>query len=392
MNLLFVQTGDFRDAYKRLEAGQSETYRDQRLSVDYVAGFAPSHRVTTLSLGSEDFSEQLGDNLWAMGMDRSDQSRARIRSLFDRVEPTHVILRSPFPGFLRETRKRGLYLLPCFADLFQKGGPRTTLRHVRLRRDLLRSRAPCYSNHSLNASRSFVSGLGLPAEKIVPWDWSKVPMAGPPKPGIADPHHPRAFFAGALSVPKGVLDCLQAIALMKERGQHLSMTFAGNGDLAEWRGRAADLGIDDRVTFPGMVSNGEVRAGMTAADIVVVPSRPSYPEGLPNTIYEALASRSALVLSDHPAFAGRLTPEEEAIVFEAGNPGSLADAVLRLVRDPALYARLSENSERAHDRLYVGMSWTDLVDAFLADPENRSGWVERNALPHATPAGGAVEI
>ena len=49
---------------------------------------------------------------------------------------------------------------------------------------------------------------------------------------------------------------------------------------------------------------------MSAHDIVIVPSRHDYPEGLPMTIYEALAMRTPLVVSDHPMIKAGL-----------GNPG-----------------------------------------------------------------------
>lgn len=119
---------------------------------------------------------------------------------------------------------------------------------------------------------------------------------------------------------------------------------------------------------------------MREHDVVIVPSRHGYAEGLPNTIYEGLASRSPLIISDHPAFRGRLAPEAECLVFEAEAPGALAAQLARLADDPVLYAALSEASERAVGGLYVGMEWEALITAFLADPEDKDGWVRENSL------------
>src|SRR3546814_4454683 len=52
------------------------------------------------------------------------------------------------------------------------------------------------------------------------------------------------------------------------------------------------MGLGDHVVLEGVRPNREVFAMMRDADIVVVPSRHDYPEGMPLTIYEALASRS----------------------------------------------------------------------------------------------------
>jgi len=44
---------------------------------------------------------------------------------------------------------------------------------------------------------------------------------------------------------------------------------------------------------------------MRSADAIVIPSRHEYPEGLPLTIYEALAARTPIVASDHQCFSAR---------------------------------------------------------------------------------------
>lgn len=383
-SILIIQHGDYREAYQRFENGLPETYRDQKRSVAYVAGLTSRGKVTTAAYCTQTYREELAPDLWVVGMQRDQITPAQITEIFDQAQPTHVILRTPDRAFLREIRKRGLPLLPSFADIINPGGLRTKLNHLLLRRDLMRCKTPCYSNHSLNASRSLVNVLGLPADKVVPWDWSKVPFTFAPKDGAADPSHPTAFYAGGINEPKGVGDCLSAVAVLKERGITLTMRFAGPGDAAAWVAMSKDLGIADQVEFLGLIPNSDVRNQMNAHAVVVVPSRHSYPEGLPNTIYEALASRSVLVISDHPSFKGRLAPGKEAIEFEAQNPVALADAILSAVENPELYRTISANAEAAHDRLYVGLEWTEMVETFLSDPDDQTGWVAANCLSEIT--------
>jgi glycosyltransferase involved in cell wall biosynthesis len=379
-SILIVQHGHFGQAYRRFAAGGPETYRDQRISVDFVAGLAPAARVTTLTLGNQAYREELAKNLWAQGIKRKDLTTGGIKRMLGAISPTHVIMRTPHLALLQHVQQRGLWLLPVFADIFTRDSLLSWLHHRRLRRTLLSARAPCISNHSLNASRSLVDTVGIPAHRIVPWDWSKVPLAGPPKTGVANPARPTAFFAGNMTEKKGVGDCLEAIAALRKQALMMTMCFAGQGDLEPWQARAQALGIAGQVRFLGMISNGDVRREMHAADFVIVPSRHSYAEGLPNTIYEGLASRSALIISDHPAFAGRLRANEEALIFPAENPQALAACIAEATRDADLYYKLSQNSEKAHDCLYLGMEWTALVSAFLRDPGNSSGWVAQGRL------------
>lgn len=378
--ILFVQHGDYRKAYISFMNGGQETYRDQKRSVNYVAALALNDKVTTVTFGDEEHCTELIPNLWSIGLRAETIRKADIARVLNETKPTHIIMRTPHIGFLREARRRKLWVLPCFADIFVRGGPRKTIRNHLLCRELLRSKAPCYSNHSLNASRSMIKVLGLPPDKVLPWDWSKIPVDSQYKSNLIDSVHPSAFFAGMLTEEKGVGDCLRAIAELKKVGRLLLMDFAGSGDLDFWREYSGSLGILDQVQFLGMISNEKVRKEMRRHDFILVPSRHSYAEGLPNTIYEALASRSVLVISDHPAFAGRLTPDEEVLSFSGGNYKSLSDCLSKGIKDTSLYKNISINSLEALQNLYIGMEWTELVDAFLLDPENCHGWVEKNCL------------
>ncbi|WP_375227242.1 glycosyltransferase family 4 protein [Roseobacter sp. S98] len=384
MNILFVQTGDYAEAWHSLARGEPETYRDQQASVAYVAGLAPAHQVTTLCLGATACEETLAPGLAAVGMIRARTGPAEAGALLDRLRPDRLILRSPFRAVLTEAARRGIPVLPCFADLFQPGGLRRKVRHWQLRRALAQAQAPCVANHSLNASQSLVSVLGLSADRVVPWDWSPVTAEPDARQAVADPARPQLFYAGVLSADKGVGDCLSAVQLLHQRGIMAGMSLAGGGDLQHWQKEARRLGIAEHLRFLGLIPNTEVRARMAAHDAVIVPSRHSYPEGLPNTIYEALASRSPLILSDHPAFARRITPGQGGLVFAASEPQALADEVARLCTEEGLFARLSAAAPDTLRGLTIGLEWSALVDLFLQDPADDTGWVRQHALSGLT--------
>lgn len=381
MNILFLQHGDFKEAYERLIAGGAETYRDQRESVFFVKDLTSQHNVTVAYFGgdSEPGQYKLSPNLTALALDKYSLSPDQLAALFDHASPDRMICRTPHVAALREAGRRKIPTLPTFADIFT-----ASLRHVprnlRLLRALRQAKVPCVANHSLNASRSVKTALFWPSSHIVPWDWSRIPVDPSPKTAAEDPDAPTLFFAGALTEAKGVGDCLRALELVRASGRKAKMTFAGWGDMEQWRTRAQKLSLSDAADFVGMLSHREVREQMRAHDFVVVPSRHNYPEGLPNTIYEGLASRSPLILSDHPAFRGRVPVGEACLEFAAEDAKGLAACIDRLCRDPDLYARLSTSAETASDGLYIGLEWPELASLFLADPENRSGWVQRNSL------------
>lgn len=384
--LLFYQRGNYAKAYADARSGAPETYRDQYASVNYVASLADRFNVITVSMGDDTHEETLADNLHSVRIPKTDANPATAQAVLRRLAPDLMVVRSPYLPVLHYAKTHGVPTLPCFADIFHSRpgirGLRDRLSFRQLRRALEGPHIACLSNHSLNASRSLVQDLGIAPSRVVPWDWSRITPEGLPKTSADSP--PRAFYAGLISEDKGVGDILEAIALLKAQGHRLELSVAGRCNpampLEAWHVRTEELGLSDQVHFLGLVPNTEVRARMAAHDMVLVTSRHSYREGLPNTIYEGLASRSPLVLSDHPAFEGRLIPGEGCAQFRASDPASLAQTMRRLSSDPALYARLSEGAPTALEKLYVGLEWATLIDTFANDPSNENGWVAPNAL------------
>jgi glycosyltransferase involved in cell wall biosynthesis len=379
-HIVFIQHGDFGAAVHHFAAGGEEQYRDQRRSVAFVQRLAETAPVTVVCLGTVTQSEELSPNLTALHVAKAELTGARAAALLRDLVPSHLILRTPHLGFLREAVSAGTPVLPCFADMFDTGGPRRWLAHRRLAAVLKACNAPCVCNHSLNASRSMIGALDLSADRIVPWDWSPVPVNPSPPSSFGTLTEPRLFFAGAMTEAKGLSDLIRAVALLVSRGIAAHLAIAGPGDTEGWSYLAQDLELGGQVRCLGRIANAQVRQHMAQSDFVVVPSRHNYPEGLPNVIYEALAARSVLVVSDHPAFVGRLLDGQTCLMFRAGAPEELAVRIATACSDPDLRRHLSEAAGPAHDELYVGLEWTELMQTFLDDPEDRTGWVKANAL------------
>jgi glycosyltransferase involved in cell wall biosynthesis len=385
LNILFFQFGDFGQAYRRFQEGGPETYRDQRASVDFVASLRSRYSVTTVAACGRDHRDDLRKNLRSIGISaKSACQRHFLVQLLNDISPDIMVCRTPNYHAIEWAKRRKIPTLLAFADFFSNRTPKQFLRNIALRTLLDQRVFPCVANHSLNASISVSNALFYPKCRVVPWDWSRLVVGESAKSAPKDPSHPSAFFAGALTDSKGVGDCIQAVFLLKKRGINLTFEFAGPGNVKTWQALAAELGVGHQVHFLGLIPNKSIRQRMIEGDMVIVPSRHDYAEGLPNTIYEALASRTPLIISDHPAFANRLRSGENCLIFRAADPSSLADQITALLADVALFTHLSTQSASAHDSLYVGLGWTDLVSTFLDDPRNLTGWVEANSLARLT--------
>ena len=193
------------------------------------------------------------------------------------------------------------------------------------------------------AMRERLVGLGVPAGKVTV-------VANSPSLGRFDAarHEPRPFaadgsirlvYAGALT-PVYELDvAIDALAQIREMrpGLDVRLDVYGRGDLAERLvDQAAQLGLDERVTFHGRVPIDDVPAAIARADIGIAPTRRDRftDVSLSTKVLEYAAMRKPVVASRLP-MVEQTFPAGSVRVYEPGDPSSLAAHVLAFVDDAA---------------------------------------------------------
>lgn len=98
----------------------------------------------------------------------------------------------------------------------------------------------------------------------------------------------RLIYIGRLAREKGLYEALQAMRLALDLGVDARLTVAGAGpEGARLRRYAAALGIAQRATFVGPVSGSDKVNLLAGADVMLLPS---YAEGLPYALLEAMAA------------------------------------------------------------------------------------------------------
>ena len=300
----------------------------------------------------------------------------------ERFDPTHLIVHGPMRGLIRWGTKRGLRVGCVFADSFHVNPLVRWLRYGWLARVLNDPAVSLVANHGRNAARGLVD-LGVRADKVIAWDFPHIrtPDQFPVKAGRGG----RAcdlFYVGSIEPKKGVGDLIEAVARLN-LDRDVRLRIAGSGQVERFRRMAEQHGVADRVEFLGIVPNSEVPALMQAADAVVVPSRHTFSEGLPLTLYEALASRTPTIASDHPMFVGHLTNGQSALVFPAGDSAALAGRIAALLDDPELYARVSRGSQSAWRKMQVPVKWGAMIDSWMRDTPGDRQWLTDQVLAHA---------
>lgn len=173
------------------------------------------------------------------------------------------------------------------------------------------------------------------------------------------------LFFGTLSRYKGVDLLLQAFARVRRRLAAARLVVAGfpapDFDPDAHVSLARSLGIEADVRFhPGYVESGAVASWLGLAAVVALPYRAVFQSG---ALHVAQAFGVPVVATRVGAMAEAIVEGESGLVVPPDDPGAFAEALLRVLDDPALGARLGR---RAHEQARDRFAW-ERVAAILLD-------------------------
>jgi glycosyltransferase involved in cell wall biosynthesis len=158
---------------------------------------------------------------------------------------------------------------------------------------------------------------------------------------------PRALFLGDLVDRKGVFDLIESWSLVKQDLPESQLVLAGDGNRVLLEDACRKAGVSSLVRFPGWVGPAEKRELLAQADVFVLPS---YAEGVPIALLEAMAAGLPSVVTPVGGVLDAVTPSVEAIVVEPGDIQALAGAIVSLLNEPEQASRIGEAAlRRARD-------------------------------------------
>jgi glycosyltransferase involved in cell wall biosynthesis len=162
----------------------------------------------------------------------------------------------------------------------------------------------------------------LPLHKI-----DRIVAASPP--GLAKSDAPNVLYVGRLrsdgSASKNLKAFLEALACVKQQQNVLGILCGDGPQRSELEVLRHKLGLDADVHFTGHLPTASVWALMKKASVFV--SLSAY-EGCPNTVMEAMACGSPLVLSDIPAHR-EILDESCALFVDPSNIQQTVDTIVK---------------------------------------------------------------
>jgi len=150
----------------------------------------------------------------------------------------------------------------------------------------------------------------------------------------------RLLFVGRLSVVKGLSILFAALKTLRPSFPNLEVRLIGDGpERAKLEDETRSLGIDNIVEFAGYKSQDEVTAALQETDILILPS---FAEGLPVVLMEAMASRVPVITTRIAGVPELVEDGVHGFLIPPGDVDAIEHAIRELMGDPAQRASMGE--------------------------------------------------
>jgi glycosyltransferase involved in cell wall biosynthesis len=150
--------------------------------------------------------------------------------------------------------------------------------------------------------------------------------------------------AGRLIEKKGLPITLRAFSTFLKQHPNATLTIAGEGPLLpELQKLARELGVTDRVSFTGFVSQEQLREIYYRSHIFLHPSqtgRDGNQEGIPNSMLEAMATGLPVFATEHGGIPEAIENGVNGVLVPERDDEALARALLNAAQDPGLLSRI----------------------------------------------------
>lgn len=180
-------------------------------------------------------------------------------------------------------------------------------------------------------------------------------------------------FLSNLVMSKGPVVLLDALARLKARGVVFQASFAGEPwppiTRENFQEAIRARGLAESVRYVGFVSGADKQALLRSAAMLAFPTFYAN-EAFPLVVLEAMGAGLAVVATPEGAIPDMLRDGENGILVPQNDPERLADALQRLIEDPALCRRMGERGreivgqEFSHDVFHQRMRdiWVSMID------------------------------
>lgn len=157
------------------------------------------------------------------------------------------------------------------------------------------------------------------------------------------------LFLGSFIKEKGIYDLVDAVEiLVKERGYStIQLNFFGSKNIDKLTGYVTKKNLGSHITVNDFINSEQVIQQLYKHTVLILPS---YSEGIPNVILEAMATKTPIIATAVGGLKEILKDRINSIITEVGNPKDLSDKIMICFNDKALMEAIAETAYReVHD-------------------------------------------
>ena len=188
--------------------------------------------------------------------------------------------------------------------------------------------------------------------------------------GIA-PDARLVLYVGRIERDKGTIDLIRAFGSDTPRLRGVELVMIGDGSaLKECRELAAETGV--QLALKGARPHGEVPRWLAACDVLTLPS---WHEGMPNAILEAIACGRRVVATHVGGIPDVVTSESLGVLVPPQDPAALAIALAQAVWAPYDPATVASKAQLPDWQRSAGLLHQSLLTAVVQRREGQRPWL-----------------
>lgn len=165
------------------------------------------------------------------------------------------------------------------------------------------------------------------------------------------PERPNVLFMSRFVRAKGIFELLEGYARVAADFPTLDLILAGDGpDASDLKERAAALGLEKRIFFPGYVTGAQKFAMLNACTVYALPTY--FPEGMPVALLEAMGAGKPLLTAKTGVIPYIIKQPENGVVLGQVTAEAVANSLREMLGDAEYCKKVGE-----HNRVYAWQTY-----------------------------------
>jgi glycosyltransferase involved in cell wall biosynthesis len=156
------------------------------------------------------------------------------------------------------------------------------------------------------------------------------------------------LFMGRLGKRKGVYDIIESARQI--RAENIKISLYGDGEIENVKTMIAANGVEDKVQVCGWINGSRKDQAFRNANVLILPS---YSEGFPISVLEAMAYGIPVVATDVGGIAECIEDGVNGYLIKPGDCETLAKCIERLAASSVLRARMGKSGHEKASRMFA---------------------------------------